>query len=161
MRPVDVNGGIHTASKQHQRKNIRIYPPLASRVLCGLGLGNLGLENIFYRQVFTQDTQLEVKGAFVGVEATLPCSCFKCWSGAKTKTMTAEQRGLKNELQKMAASTRVVQFTKGTTVFKIIRNWRWKLQKNKSIKELPSTHVGFLSDELHGWVHAPVWFFFL
>ncbi len=32
--PVDVNGGVHTARKQHQRKNVRI----CARVLCGLGL---------------------------------------------------------------------------------------------------------------------------
>ncbi len=38
MRPVDVNGGIHTARKQHQRKNFWICARVASRVLCGLGL---------------------------------------------------------------------------------------------------------------------------
>ncbi len=38
MGLVDVNGGVHTAHKQHQRKNIRICVRIASRVLCGLGL---------------------------------------------------------------------------------------------------------------------------
>ena len=38
MGLVDVNGGIHTARKQHQRKNFRICAGVASRVLCGLGL---------------------------------------------------------------------------------------------------------------------------
>ncbi len=38
MGPIDVNGSIHTACKQHQRKNVRIYAHVASRVLCGLGL---------------------------------------------------------------------------------------------------------------------------
>ncbi len=38
MGPVDVNGGVHTARKQHQRKNIWICTHIASRVLCGLGL---------------------------------------------------------------------------------------------------------------------------
>ena len=38
MGPVDVNGGVHTACKQHQRKIIQIYAWVASRVLCGLGL---------------------------------------------------------------------------------------------------------------------------
>ncbi len=33
--PVDVNGGVYTAGKQHQRKNIGICVRLASRVLCG------------------------------------------------------------------------------------------------------------------------------
>ncbi len=37
MGPVDVNGGVHTARKQHQRKNIPICACVASRVLCGLG----------------------------------------------------------------------------------------------------------------------------
>ena len=37
MGTVDVNGGVHTACKQHQRKNIRICMHVASRVLCGLG----------------------------------------------------------------------------------------------------------------------------
>ncbi len=38
MVPVDVNRGVHTACKQHQRKNILICAFVASRVLCGLGL---------------------------------------------------------------------------------------------------------------------------
>ena len=38
MGSVNVNGGVHTARKQHQRKNIRICVCIASRVLCGLGL---------------------------------------------------------------------------------------------------------------------------
>ncbi len=38
MGPVDVNGGIHTAHKQHQRKNVPICVRVVSRVLCGLGL---------------------------------------------------------------------------------------------------------------------------
>ncbi len=38
MGPVDVNGGVHTACKQHQRINVRICVRIASRVLCGLGL---------------------------------------------------------------------------------------------------------------------------
>ena len=37
MGPIDVNGGIHTALKQHQRKNIPICARVASRVLCGWG----------------------------------------------------------------------------------------------------------------------------
>ncbi len=41
---VDVNGGVHTARKQHQRKNIPIYARVVSRVLCGLGLTSLGAE---------------------------------------------------------------------------------------------------------------------
>ncbi len=41
MGPVDVNGGVHTARKQHQRKNVRICARVASRVLCGLGLSIL------------------------------------------------------------------------------------------------------------------------
>ncbi len=40
MGPVDVNGGVHTARKQHQRKNIRICACVASHVLCGLGLSD-------------------------------------------------------------------------------------------------------------------------
>ncbi len=40
MGTIDVNGGVHTARKQHQRKNIRIYARVASRILCGLGLVN-------------------------------------------------------------------------------------------------------------------------
>ena len=35
--PVDVNGGVHTARKQHQRKNVPICARVASHVLCGLG----------------------------------------------------------------------------------------------------------------------------
>ncbi len=35
--PVDVNGGIHTAHKQHQRKNVPICARVASCVLCGWG----------------------------------------------------------------------------------------------------------------------------
>ncbi len=38
MGPVDVNGGVHTARKQYQRKNIWICAHVASRILCGLGL---------------------------------------------------------------------------------------------------------------------------
>ncbi len=38
MGPVDVNGDVHTACKQYQRKNIPICARVASRVLCGLGL---------------------------------------------------------------------------------------------------------------------------
>ncbi len=38
MGPVDVNGGVYTARKQHQRKNIQICGCVVSRVLCGLGL---------------------------------------------------------------------------------------------------------------------------
>ncbi len=38
MGPVDMNGGIHTARKQHQRKNVPICLRVASRVLCGLVL---------------------------------------------------------------------------------------------------------------------------
>ncbi len=38
MGPVDVNGSVHTARKQHQRKNIRICVRITSCVLCGLGL---------------------------------------------------------------------------------------------------------------------------
>ncbi len=38
MGPVDVNGGVHTARKQHQRKNIPICTCVMSRVLCELGL---------------------------------------------------------------------------------------------------------------------------
>ena len=38
MGPVDVNGGVHTARKQHQRKNIPICTHVASGILCGLGL---------------------------------------------------------------------------------------------------------------------------
>ncbi len=37
MEPVDVNGGVHTAGKQHQRKKVRICVRVASRILCGLG----------------------------------------------------------------------------------------------------------------------------
>ncbi len=33
---VDVNGSVHTARKQYQRKHV--CPPIASSVLCGLGL---------------------------------------------------------------------------------------------------------------------------
>ncbi len=33
-----MNGGVHTARKQHQRKNIGICTRVASSVLCGLGL---------------------------------------------------------------------------------------------------------------------------
>ena len=38
MGPVDVNGSVHTAGKQYQRKNVPICSCIASRVLCGLGL---------------------------------------------------------------------------------------------------------------------------
>ena len=38
MGPVHVNEGVHTARKQHQRKNVPICVRVASRVLCGLGL---------------------------------------------------------------------------------------------------------------------------
>ena len=38
MGPIDVNGGVHTAHKQHQRKNVRICTRVVSRALCGLGL---------------------------------------------------------------------------------------------------------------------------
>ncbi len=38
MEPVDVNGSVHTARKQHQRKNVPICMRVMSRVLCGLGL---------------------------------------------------------------------------------------------------------------------------
>ena len=41
MEPIDVNGSVHTARKQHQRKNITICVRVASRVLCGLGLMSL------------------------------------------------------------------------------------------------------------------------
>ncbi len=37
MGPINVNGGVHTARKQHQRKNVRICVRIASCVLCGLG----------------------------------------------------------------------------------------------------------------------------
>ena len=36
--PVVVNGSVHTACKQHQRKNVPICMRVASRVLCELGL---------------------------------------------------------------------------------------------------------------------------
>ncbi len=40
MEPIDVNGSVHTACKQHQRKNVLICVCVCvvSRVLCGLGL---------------------------------------------------------------------------------------------------------------------------
>ncbi len=38
MGPVDTNGGVYTARKKHQRKNVGICARVASRVLCGLGL---------------------------------------------------------------------------------------------------------------------------
>ena len=38
MEPIDVNGSVHTAHKQHQRKNVLICMRVTSRVLCGLGL---------------------------------------------------------------------------------------------------------------------------
>ena len=38
MAPVDVNGSVHTARKQHQRKNVPICVRVASCVLCGLTL---------------------------------------------------------------------------------------------------------------------------
>ncbi len=38
MGPVVINGSIHTACKQHQRKNVPICMRVASRVLCELGL---------------------------------------------------------------------------------------------------------------------------
>ncbi len=41
MEPIDVNGSVHTARKQHQRKNVPICVRVASRVLCGLGLKRL------------------------------------------------------------------------------------------------------------------------
>ena len=34
MGPVDVNGGVHTARKQHQRKNIRICTRIARPTSC-------------------------------------------------------------------------------------------------------------------------------
>ena len=34
MGPVDVNGSVHTARRQHQRKNVPICVRVASRVLC-------------------------------------------------------------------------------------------------------------------------------
>ncbi len=40
MGPVDVNGGVHTAREQHQRKNVPICERVTSGVLCGLGLRN-------------------------------------------------------------------------------------------------------------------------
>ncbi len=44
MEPIDVNGSVYTACKQHQRKNVPICVRVASRVLCGLGLDQrLGL----------------------------------------------------------------------------------------------------------------------
>ncbi len=44
MGPVDVNESIHTARKQHQRKNVPICVRGASRVLCGLGLDFVTLD---------------------------------------------------------------------------------------------------------------------
>ncbi len=38
MGPVDVNGGVRTARKQHQRKNVLICVRVEWRVLCELGL---------------------------------------------------------------------------------------------------------------------------
>ncbi len=38
MGPVAINASVHTACKQHQRKNIPICASVASRVLCELGL---------------------------------------------------------------------------------------------------------------------------
>ena len=38
MTPIVVNGSIHTAYKQHQRKNVPICVRVASHVLCELGL---------------------------------------------------------------------------------------------------------------------------
>ncbi len=38
--PINVNGGVHTAHKQHQRKNVPICMRIASGVLCGLGQRN-------------------------------------------------------------------------------------------------------------------------
>ncbi len=38
MGPVVVNGSIHTARKQHQRKNVPVCMRIASHVLCELGL---------------------------------------------------------------------------------------------------------------------------
>ncbi len=42
MGPVDMNGGVHTACKQHQRKNVPICTCVASPVLCGWGLEEAG-----------------------------------------------------------------------------------------------------------------------
>ncbi len=39
MEPVDVNGGVHTARKQHQRKNVQICVHVASRVLWDVAFG--------------------------------------------------------------------------------------------------------------------------
>ena len=38
MGPVIINGSVHTARKQHQRKNTPICTCVASRILCKLGL---------------------------------------------------------------------------------------------------------------------------
>ncbi len=59
MGPVDVNGSIHTARKQHQRKNITICARVASRVLCGLGLTFNDL--IWGQEYFTKASSLEVQ----------------------------------------------------------------------------------------------------
>ncbi len=45
MGPIDMNGGVHTARKQHQRKNVPICARVASRVLCGLGLNHRHLKH--------------------------------------------------------------------------------------------------------------------
>ncbi len=46
MGPVVVNRSVHTAHKQHQRKNIPICVHIASRVLCELGLKRLLVQNV-------------------------------------------------------------------------------------------------------------------
>ena len=48
MGPVFVNGSIHSASKQHQRKNVPICVRIASRVLCGLGLNMAKPKLLFF-----------------------------------------------------------------------------------------------------------------
>ena len=50
MGPVDVNGDVHTAGKQHQKKNVPICMCIASRVLFGLGL-NQGHLNRFWTKL--------------------------------------------------------------------------------------------------------------
>ncbi len=59
MGPVDVNGGVHTARKQHQRKNVRICTHIASRVLCGLGLKFLPCRVLFPRVACQLNSQCE------------------------------------------------------------------------------------------------------
>ncbi len=71
MEPIDVNGSVHTARKQHQRKNVPICARVASRVLCGLGHKKTDLLSSLSHMQALKDLGFKAKNAFVSQQLSV------------------------------------------------------------------------------------------